>query len=90
VGARLAKGFYHGEFLGAAVTTKMIEFGSQSGKILEMVQDLLEGSQSYLRLIMRLHVVLARALLESGAGRLRAMFDPGAGLAQRAARESRP
>jgi flavin-dependent dehydrogenase len=88
VGARLAKMFYQGEFLDAAVTTRMIEFGTHSGKFLEMVQDLMEGSQSYLRLITRLHMGLTRALVESGAGRLRAMFGPGAGLSQRVARDS--
>ena len=39
------------------------------------MQDLIEGSQSYPGLIARLHVGLARALLETGVGRLREMFE---------------
>ena len=75
LGARLAKVFYHGEFLGDAVTTRMIEFGSRSSKFLEVVQDLLEGSQSYLGLLTRLHLGLARTLVEIGVGRLREAFE---------------
>ena len=30
LGARLARMFYHGEFLGGGVTTRMIEFGAHS------------------------------------------------------------
>jgi flavin-dependent dehydrogenase len=71
LGARLAKMFYHGEFLGGGVTTRMIEFGRRSNRLLEVLQDLVEGSQSYLGLIVRLQMVLARALLETGAGLLR-------------------
>ena len=71
LGARLVKLFYQGEFLGDGVTTRMIEFGSHSRKFLEVVQDLLEGSQSYLGLLTRLHMGLARTLLEIGMGRLR-------------------
>jgi flavin-dependent dehydrogenase len=75
MGARLARMFYHGEFLGGGVTTRMIEFGSRSRKFLEVMQDLIEGSQSYLGLVARLHVGLARTLLEMGAGRLREAFE---------------
>ena len=75
LGARLARMFYHGEFLGGSVTTRMIEFGTHSRKFLEVMQDLIEGSQSYLGLIARLHVGLARALLETGVGRLREVFE---------------
>jgi flavin-dependent dehydrogenase len=70
LGARLAKMFYHGEFVGGSITTRMIEFGTHSRKFLEVVQDLVEGSQSYLGLIVRLHVGLARALVETGVGKL--------------------
>jgi hypothetical protein len=53
----------------------MIEFGTHSRKFLEVVQDLVEGSQSYLGLIVRLHVGLARALVETGVGKLLAGFE---------------
>jgi len=75
LGARLAPMFYRGEFLGGGVTTRMIEFGTHSRKFLEVIQDLVEGSQSYVGLIARLHVGLARTLLEMGAGRLREVFE---------------
>ena len=70
LGARLAKVFYHGEFAGGSITTRMIEFGAHSREFLEVVQDLLEGSQSYLGLIVRLHMGLARAVVETGVGKL--------------------
>ena len=67
--------FYCGEFLGAGITTRMIEIGRHSRRVLEVTQDLVEGSQSYLGLIARLHMSLIGALLESSVGRLRARFQ---------------
>jgi flavin-dependent dehydrogenase len=77
LGARLARMFYHGEFLGSGITTRMIEFGARSRTVLEIIQDLVEGSLSYSRLLGRLHVGLARSLLEAGASRLRESFESG-------------
>jgi len=74
LGARLVRMFYHGEFLGAGVSTRMIEFGARSHKILEMLQDLIAGSQPYAKLIARLPMGLAHGLLETGWGRLRDTF----------------
>jgi flavin-dependent dehydrogenase len=71
LGARLAGMFYYGEFLGGGVPTRMVEFGARSRKFLEVVQDLVEGSQSYLGLTARLYLGLTRTLLETGAGLLR-------------------
>jgi flavin-dependent dehydrogenase len=71
LGARLGRMFYHGEFLGGGVTTRMIEFGTHSRKLLEVMQDLIEGSQSYLGLFARLQMGMARTLLETGLGRVR-------------------
>jgi len=71
LGARLAGTFYYGEFLGRSVTTRMVEFGARSARFLEVVQDLVEGSQSYLGLTFRLYLGLARALLETGPTFLR-------------------
>jgi flavin-dependent dehydrogenase len=85
LGARLGRMFYHGEFLGGGVTTRMVEFGTHSRKLLEVVQDLVEGSQSYLGLFARLQMGLTRTLLETGVGRLRKAFMPGD-----VARASRP
>jgi flavin-dependent dehydrogenase len=71
LGARLAGTFYYGEFLGSGAPTRMVEFGARSRRFLEVVQDLLEGSQSYLGLTARLYLGLASALLATGAGFLR-------------------
>jgi flavin-dependent dehydrogenase len=76
VGARLASIFYRGEFLGGSIPTRMIEFGTRSRRFLEVIQDLLEGSKSYPRLMARVQLSLARTLLETGAGLLREKFAP--------------
>lgn len=70
-GARLVRLLYHGELLGGAVSTRMIEFGAHSRMLRGIVQDLMEGAQSYSGLIARLHATLARTLMETGVGRLR-------------------
>ena len=72
LGARLARTFYYGEFLGGAVPTRMVELGAHSQRILNVIQDMIEGSQSYLRLAAKLHMGLAAALWD--AGPLRRMF----------------
>ncbi len=71
LGARLARTFYHGEFLGSGVTTRMIEFGAHSQKFLEIIQDLVEGSKSFPGLAARLYSALARTLVETGMSKLR-------------------
>jgi flavin-dependent dehydrogenase len=90
LGARLAREFYRGEFLGGGITTRMVEFGAHSRKFLEVIQDLLEGSQSYLGLLTRLHAGLARTLLEAGVGRLREVLESGAEVGERVAGASPP
>jgi flavin-dependent dehydrogenase len=62
LGARLARTFYYGEFLGGPVPTRMVEFGARSQRFLNVIQDMIEGSQSYLRLVAKLHLGLATAL----------------------------
>jgi flavin-dependent dehydrogenase len=62
LGARLARAFYYGEFMGGAVPTRMVEFGARSARFLEVIQELLEGSQSYLKLAAKLHFGLVTAL----------------------------
>ena len=71
LGARLVRMLYHGEFLGGSVTTRMIEFGACSYKLLDVLQDLIAGSQSYSGLAGRLPISLAHALMETGVGRVR-------------------
>jgi flavin-dependent dehydrogenase len=69
--ARLARTFYYGEFLGVAVPTRLVEFGARSQRFLGVIQDMLEGSQSYLGLAAKLHFGLARALWDVGMDPLR-------------------
>ena len=76
-GARLARLFYHGELLGGGITTRMIECGARSGKIREIVQDLMDGTHSYSGLMARLQTTLARTLLETGVGYLREVAGAG-------------
>lgn len=64
LGARLAPLFYHGDFLGGAVTTRMIEFAARSRTFMNLLQDLIEGSQSYAGLVGRLYRGLAASLGE--------------------------
>jgi flavin-dependent dehydrogenase len=66
LGARLARAFYYGEFMGEAVPTRLVEFGARSARFLELVQELLEGSQSYLGLAAKLYWGLAVALWDVG------------------------
>jgi geranylgeranyl reductase family protein len=74
LGARLARTFYHGEFMSEAVPTRMVEFGARSERFLELIQELLEGSQSYLGLSAKLYLGLAVALWDIGIDPLRQMF----------------
>ena len=70
-GARLLRLFFHGELLGGGITTRMIEFGAHSAKMREIIQDLMEGSQSYLGLMARLQTAMGQTLVETAVGRLR-------------------
>jgi flavin-dependent dehydrogenase len=74
LGARLASTFYYGEFMGKAVPTRMVEFGAQSERFLEVIQELIEGSQSYLGMAAKLHLSLAVALWDITIDPLRKMF----------------
>jgi flavin-dependent dehydrogenase len=74
LGARLARTFYYGEFLGGAVPTRMVEFGARSPRLLEVIQDMVEGSQSYLRLAAKLYLGLAAALWDTRVSPLRQML----------------
>ena len=74
LGARLARTFYYGEFLGVAVPTCMVEFGARSPRFLEVVQDMLEGSHSYLGLAAKLYLGLAVALWDMGIEPLRKLL----------------
>ena len=62
LGARLARTFYYGEFLGVPVPTRMVELGARSRGFQKVIQDMLEGSESYLRLTAKLYFGLVTAL----------------------------
>lgn len=75
LGARLARLFYYGNFLGGGVTARMVEFGARSEHLLEVVEDLVEGSQSYRGLTGRLCQGMAHMLLDTGRGLWRERFE---------------
>lgn len=67
LGARIAGRFYHGKFLGGAVTTRMVQFAARSATFAALIQDLFAGSQGYLGLKQRLLKQLNRTLGEIAA-----------------------
>jgi geranylgeranyl reductase family protein len=67
LGARLARLFYREDFLGQPSTTRLVQFGTGSRTFLRLVQDLLEGSQSYAGLAGRLYRILGRTFIEFAA-----------------------
>jgi flavin-dependent dehydrogenase len=64
IAARIARNFYHGRFLGGAVTTRLIQFIARSMTFRSMVADLFSGSQNYASLKRRLWSQLAITLGE--------------------------
>ena len=67
LGARLSRYFYHEDFLGKPSTTRLVEFSARSPIFHELLQDLLDGSQSYDGLDGRLYRTLGRTFLEMAA-----------------------
>jgi geranylgeranyl reductase family protein len=74
-GARLARLFYCGEVLGEANTTRLIEFAGRSRNFMNLLQDLLEGSQAYDDLGMRLYSSLLSSLGDIIGGKLSQAFS---------------
>lgn len=64
LGAKMCQRFYCGKFLGAGVTTRMIQFCNRSKTFLALFQDLVEGNQAYCGLRGRLYRSLPKSLLE--------------------------
>jgi flavin-dependent dehydrogenase len=71
LGARLSRYFYHEDFLGQPSTTRLVEFSARSRTFLELLQDLLDGSQSYDGLDRRLYRTLGMAILEMATAEVR-------------------
>ncbi len=63
-GAQLAPMFYRGEFAGKTVTARMVDFARRSKTFRELLQDLVQGSQTYKGLAPRLYRQLFRSLFE--------------------------
>lgn len=69
--AKLSPLFYHGKFLGGAVTTRMIAFARHSPTFRHMLADVFAGSQSYRTLKARLWGQLGITLAETAGSLLR-------------------
>lgn len=67
LGARICPRFYHGEFLGASLTTRMVQLCGRSKTFLDLFQDMVEGSQAYRGLPGRLFRNLPTYLVETAA-----------------------
>lgn len=64
MGARIARRFYHGTFLGGAVPTRMIQFVRRSKTFRALMRDLFSGAQSYRSLKRRLWAQLGTTMGE--------------------------
>lgn len=71
LGARMCQKFYCGKFLGAGVTTRMIQFCNRSKTFLNLFQDLIEGNQAYRGLRSRLYRSLPKSIWEIATQTLR-------------------
>ena len=67
-GARLARRFYFGTFLGEPCTTRMIQYAARSQVFRRLLEDLIDGSQSYLSLAPRVCWSFLRAAGELALG----------------------
>jgi flavin-dependent dehydrogenase len=72
--ARVARFLFRGQFLGAAVTTRMVQFLRRSATFRELMRDVFSGSQNYTTLRRRLWRQLGATLAEIA----RSLFDPAA------------
>jgi flavin-dependent dehydrogenase len=52
-GSHLVRRFYQGTFLGEVCTTRMIQYARRSQAFRKLMEDLIDGSQSYLTLVLR-------------------------------------
>jgi geranylgeranyl reductase family protein len=66
-GARLARVFYCGDSLGDANTTRLIQFAARSRAFMNLLQDLIAGTQSYGGLGLRLCRGLVASLFDLAA-----------------------
>jgi flavin-dependent dehydrogenase len=71
LGARLARLFYQGDFLGQPSTTRLVQLAGRSQAFMDLLESLIEGSLSYARLASRLYAAFGKALVEIVAGTVR-------------------
>lgn len=71
LGARLARFFYRDHFWGKHPSTRLVEFSIRSRSFKSLFEDLIEGSQSYPGLAVRMYRTLAISLGELALGALR-------------------
>jgi len=74
LGARMARFFYRGDFLGQHPSTRLIEFSACSRSFKKLFEDLLDGTQSYPGLAVRMYRTLAASLGEAAIGAVRRQF----------------
>ncbi len=67
-GAQLARLFYRGDFLGDANTTRLIQFAARTRTIRNLLQDLIDGTQSYAGIGLRFYRGLAASIWEMAVG----------------------
>jgi flavin-dependent dehydrogenase len=76
--SKLSPMFYHGRFLGGAVTTRMIAFARHSATFRQMLADVFAGTQSYQTLKARLWGQLGMTLAETASSFLLRKQSPAA------------
>jgi len=74
-GARLSPFLYRGDFLGDTVTNRLVELASRSRTLTSLLQDLIEGLQSYEGLVARLYRSLVASLVETAPSYVRDEVD---------------
>ncbi len=60
-GARASPYFYHTKFLGDAITIRMVQLVQRSDEFMNLLQDMIDGSQTYVGLKRRVYHALPRA-----------------------------
>ncbi len=79
-GARLAPRFYRGSFLGKPATTRLVEFCAESSAFMNLLQDLVEGSQSYTGLPSRVYRTFTKGVVQVAARSLLGTRGSGLGI----------
>lgn len=89
LGARMARFFYRDDFWGEHPSTRLVEFSARSRAFRELFEDLIEGSQSYPGLAVRMYRTLAVSLGELVLDSLRREWPAVSGQRQAASKPSR-